>query len=80
MLLQLEQKVKQGFEVDIALAGADQVVHHQRHVLQVAVLAVAVIQAREDAQYLDVALQADQVEPAQELLRGITGEGAPRAT
>ncbi len=50
------------------------VVDHQRQVLQVGGLAVAQVQARKGAQYLDMPLQAHEVEPAQEAV-GLDGPG-----
>ena len=55
---QFIQQVEQGPEADIALACSAQIVHNQRQVFQVTVFAVAVIQAREDAQHLEMALHA----------------------
>ncbi len=64
--LQFIEQVEQGLEILVARAGRAQVFHHQRHIFQVAVLAVAVVQTREDAQHLDVALNAHQLEVAVE--------------
>ncbi len=58
--------------------AADDVAERARHVRQVAGLAVAVPQPREDAARLQVPLDAHQVEPAQELRIVGTGRYAGR--
>ena len=60
-------------------AGLDDVAERARHVRQVARLAVAVPQPREDAAGLEVALDAHQVEPAQELRRRPRPPSSPAA-
>src|SRR5512134_2047730 len=60
--LDLVQQPEQRMQGLIALAGAAQVMHHQGHVLEVAVLAVAVAETGEDAQHLDVALHPHPLE------------------
>src|SRR4029079_1821491 len=55
-------------ELRISPAGITHVLEHQRQVTEIAGLAVAVPQAAEDAEHLDVSLHADHVEPAQELV------------
>src|SRR5450759_2174470 len=54
--LQYIEQIQQRLEVDVACASGAQIRHHQRQIFQVAVLAVAVIQARENAQYLEMTL------------------------
>jgi hypothetical protein len=58
-----------------------QIVHDQRHVLQITGLAVAMAQAGEDAEHLDVALHAHPFEITVELAEiGLfTGRPALRA-
>ena len=53
-------------ELGIAARDAERVAPDQRQVGEVLGLAVAVPEPAEDAEYLDVSLQADQVEPAPE--------------
>src|SRR5450759_2913096 len=56
MRFQRVEQIQQRLKVDVPCASSAQICHDQRQVLQVAFLAVAVIQAREDAQYLEMAL------------------------
>eukprot|EP01022_Parablepharisma_sp_SALTPOND_P033110 TRINITY_DN881_c1_g1_i15.p1 TRINITY_DN881_c1_g1~~TRINITY_DN881_c1_g1_i15.p1 ORF type:complete len:1351 (-),score=485.80 TRINITY_DN881_c1_g1_i15:36729-40781(-) len=65
-LLQLLDQAHQRCESHIAARGLEGVFHDQRQVLQVAVLAIAMPQAGEDAQHLEVALQAHPLEVAVE--------------
>ncbi len=61
------RKLAQRGSSRVARAGLAHVVERARQVGQVAGLAVAVPQAAEDAEHLEVPLHADEVEPAQEL-------------
>src|SRR5574337_804655 len=54
----LVQQLEHRPQLAVALAGPAQIPHHQGHVLEVAVLAVAMAEAGEDAEHLDVALYA----------------------
>src|SRR5262245_54805012 len=57
----------QELQLAVTLAHGPHVVQRARNVVQVTRLAIAVPQAREDADRLEMALHAHQVEPAQEL-------------
>ncbi len=52
----------------ISRARAAHVFERERQVCEIARLAVAIPEARKNAEHLDVSLYADEIEPAQELL------------
>src|SRR5689334_13713313 len=74
----LDQRVKVR-KLRVASAGVAHVLERQRQILQITWLAIPIPQAREDPQHLDVALQADQIKPAQELALVATTGPAMRA-
>src|SRR5690348_1548069 len=55
---------QQGIELAVAFARLAQVIRHQRYVLEIAALAIAIIQARKYSQDLEVALHAHPLEIA----------------
>ena len=55
-VFKLIEKARQWPQFEVALAGLAQVSEYTRHVLQVAVLAVAVAEAGEDAEHLELCL------------------------
>src|SRR5207245_9433759 len=61
------EKAEQRREVAIASAGASKVTHHPRHFLQITVLAVAMEEARKNAEHLELSLHAHPFEVAPEL-------------
>ena len=65
-------------KLGVARAGVAHVVERARQIQKVAGLAVAVPQARKYAEHLQVALHADEVEPAQKL-RSLGPAAKPRA-
>src|SRR5881396_68112 len=73
----LEQAPEPG-KLAITLARAPQVAHHKRLVLQIAVLAVAKGEARENPQHLELPLGSHPLEIPIEI-REITGDGQPLA-
>src|SRR5450631_2064494 len=64
-LEQVEQ-AQQGLQLVVARARAAQVSHHPRHFLEVRVLAVAMIEPRENPEHLDLTLHAHPFEIAPE--------------
>ena len=62
------EQANQRLQFEIALARAPQVGHHARYVVQVGVLAVAVAEAGEDAEHLDLPLRAHPLVVAVEVV------------
>src|SRR6478736_3159918 len=60
--LELVEQSQQSSEFAIARAGSAQVTHHARHARQISVLAIAVEQARENAQHFELSLHAHPFE------------------
>src|SRR5256885_13897605 len=60
----LLEKASESCELRVARAGVTHIFERARQVGQVARLAVAIPQAAEDPEHLDVALHADEIEPA----------------
>src|SRR6188768_2607103 len=67
----LLHQIAEGRELRVLRHGFPHVLKSTRQIGQVAALAVAPEQPCENTQHLDVALQTDEVEPAQELWQGI---------
>lgn len=61
----------------VTLGGTARVIHHQRQVGQIRVFAVPVIEAGENAEHFQVALQAHEFEIAiKRSMSGLTGKPA----
>src|SRR6266851_7754100 len=60
--VELIEQVRERCELSVAPAGAPQIAHHERLILQIAVLAVPVEEPGEDSQHLELALRSHPLE------------------
>src|SRR5258706_527007 len=66
-LLERVEEAEQRRQIAIASAGSAQITHHPRHLLEVAVLAVAMEEPRKNAEHLELSLHAHPFEVAPEI-------------